>query len=301
MKQSRLSGLISKVLVLLPFYLLAFLPLSAQEVSVSVNPVQNVLPPQAGQYVDNPVKFFSIRLVNNTDERQQLYMGMHIDMLYPEDQRMVITPNDNKHIPRQPIVLEPRAAKVLNPVEMKLLFTHYELTEIYIRDGLYNDYKRGIFGLLPEGQYKVFMHAYTWDPELTTAVPLNLPEDGQCLFNICYTAQAPQFITPQVAPSDDLLKAYSVAKVDVNLPQFTWIAPTLNCNPTLFTFSYDVKIVRLDQLTPDEAIEKNPVVYERKKLTTPTLTIPAPYVTKLMEDEDAVYAMQVKADRKSVV
>ena len=269
--------------------------LYAQDVSVTVNPVQQVLPPQAGQYVDNPGKFFGVRLVNNTDQRQLLYFGMHIDMLHPEDQRMVATPTDNRHIPHQPIVLEPRASKVLNPVEMKQLFMHYELTEIYIKDGMYNDYKRGIFGLLPEGQFRLYMHAYKWDPDLTTAVPLNLPEDGQCQFTVCYTAQAPQFMTPQAAPNTDPLSNLSVAKVDMNLPQFTWMAPTLNCNPTLFNFTYDVKVVRLDNLMPDEAIEKNPVVFERNRLTTPTLTIPAPYVVRLMEDPKAIYAMQVTA------
>lgn len=269
--------------------------LYAQDVSVTVNPVQQVLPPQAGQYVDNPGKFFGVRLVNNTDQRQLLYFGMHIDMLHPEDQRMVATPTDNRHIPHQPIVLEPRASKVLNPVEMKQLFMHYELTEIYIKDGMYNDYKRGIFGLLPEGQFRLYMHAYKWDPDLTTAVPLNLPEDGQCQFTVCYTAQAPQFMTPQTAPNTDPLSNLSVAKVDMNLPQFTWMAPTLNCNPTLFNFTYDVKVVRLDNLMPDEAIEKNPVVFERNRLTTPTLTIPAPYVVRLMEDPKAIYAMQVTA------
>ena len=275
---------------------LSFSRVAAQDVSVTVNPVQQVLPPQAGQYVDNPGKFFNVRVVNNTDERQLLYFGMHIDMLFPEEQRMVATPTDNRHIPRQPITLEPRASKVLNPVEMKLLFSHYELTEIYIRDGMYNDYKRGIFGLMPEGQFRLYMHAYKWNPELTTAVPLNLPEDGQCQFTICYTAQAPKFISPQPAPDSDPLGNLSVAKVDMNLPQFTWIAPTLNCNPTLFSFTYDVKVVRLDNLTPDEAIEKNPVVFERNKLTTPMLTIPAPYVARLMEDPKAVYAMQVTAN-----
>ena len=275
---------------------LSFSRVAAQDVSVTVNPVQQVLPPQAGQYVDNPGKFFNVRVVNNTDERQLLYFGMHIDMLFPEEQRMVATPTDNRHIPRQPITLEPRASKVLNPVEMKLLFSHYELTEIYIRDGMYNDYKRGIFGLMPEGQFRLYMHAYKWNPELTTAVPLNLPEDGQCQFTICYTAQAPKFISPQPAPDSDPLGSLSVAKVDMNLPQFTWIAPTLNCNLTLFSFTYDVKVVRLDNLTPDEAIEKNPVVFERNKLTTPMLTIPAPYVARLMEDPKAVYAMQVTAN-----
>ena len=267
----------------------------AQDVTVNVNPVQQVLPPQAGQYVDNPGKFFTIRLTNNTDDEQRVHLGMHIDMLYPTEQAMVATPTDNKHIPRQPIVLAPRQTKLLNPVEMKLLFTHFELTEIYIRDGMYNDYKKGIFGLLPEGQYKLYLHCYKWDPNLTSAVLLNSPNNGTCDFNVCYTAQEPKFVTPQPNVANDPLGRFAVAKVDKALPQFTWTAPTLNCNAKFINFTYDVKVVKLNGLNPDEAIERNPVIYQRNKLTTPTLTIPTAYVNQMTMDDDVVYAMQITA------
>lgn len=272
--------------------------LKAQEVTVSVNPVQHVLPPQAGQYVDNPGKFFTVRLTNNTDDEVRLHMGMHIDMTYPEAQSMVVTPYG--HIPRAPIVLAPRQSKILDPIQMKNLFTHFELEEIYIRDGLYNDYKRGIFGLLPEGQYNLYLQAYLWDPDITSAVQLNSPDDGMCNFTVCYTAQAPSFLTPATTIGADPLDLLGVAKLDVNAPIFTWTQPTLNCNPTLMGFNYSVKVVKLDGLMPDEAIEKNPVVYSRERLTTPTLTIPQAYLIKMMDESrinpTTIYAVQVTAN-----
>ena len=273
--------------------------LFAQDISISVQPVQGVLPPQAGQYIDNPGKFFTVRLTNNTDEEQPVHIGMHIDQTFPDEQVMVVTPYG--HIPRQPIIVAPRQTKTLNPIEMKTLFTHFELDEIYIRDGLYNDYRRGIFGLLPEGQYRLYLQAYKWDPEITSAVQLNLPDNGMCEFSVCYMAQAPTFITPQTTMDSDPLSLLSVAKVETtNIgPHFTWTLPTLKCNPSLYPFEYDVKIVRLDDLMPDEAIEKNAVEYQNLRLTTPSLTIPSSYMTKMMEqtkqNPSTVYALQVTA------
>ncbi|MBR0276700.1 MAG: hypothetical protein IJQ76_10940, partial [Prevotella sp.] len=269
--------------------------LYAQEVSLTVTPVQQVLPPQAGQYLDNPGKFFTIRLTNNTDEEQLLHLGMHLDMLYPDEQVMLITPTTT--IPRQPIVLSPRQSKLLNPVEMKQLFVHFRFSEVYIRPGLFMDAEKGIFGLLPEGTYRLFMQAYRWDPSLMSPQQVNLPDNGMCQFTICYTAQAPQFLTPQASiDPNDPLSMLSVAKLDQNaIHNFTWTAPTLNCNPTLTKFTYDVKVVKLDQLTPDEAIERNPVVYQRQKLSTTTLTIPDAYLNQMKQDSGAVFAMQVKA------
>ena len=268
----------------------------AQEVTVYVSPVQTVLPPQAGLYVDNPGKFFTVRLINNTDQQQLVHLGMHIDQLFPEEQVMVVTPQNQ--LPRQPIALSPRQSKVLNPVEMKQLFTHFNLRDIYIRDGLYNDYERGIFGLLPEGQYRMYMQAFRWDPELVSPVQLNLPENGSCLFNICYSAQAPRFLTPQATLDiNDPLSNLAVARLNKNVLQnFTWTQPVLSCNQNLVNFTYDVRVVKLNGLPPDEAIERNPVVYQRNKLVGTTLNIPEAYLVQMRQDSTAVYAMQVTAN-----
>ncbi len=268
---------------------------AAQDVTVQVTPIQQVLPPQAGQYIDNPGKFFRLRLLNNTDEVQQVHMGMHIDMTFPEEQSMVVT--NYEHIPRQPIVLAPRQSKYLNPVEMKQLFAHFNLDEVYIRDGVYDDYRRGIYGLLPEGQYKLSLQCYKWDPAITSAVMLNTPDDGTCRFTVCYIAQAPTFLTPIATLDSDPMSMLNVTKVNINNPEFTWTQPTLNCNPTLLNCQYSVKIVKLGESTPDEAIEHNATEYERQQLTTPRLTIPPAYIAKMKEEmrQGTVYAMQVTA------
>ena len=270
----------------------------AQDVTISVTPHAPVLPPQAGEYMANPGKFFSVKLMNNSDEQQLVHIGMHVDMLSPDREVVMATPA-NGHIPREPIVLAPRQAKILNPVEMRNLFRHFTLDEIGLRPDIYQSDANGVVGLLPEGQYELFMQAYKWDPQLTQPVQLNHPEDGNCQFAICYKAQPPRFLTP-VSPimgDDDPLGQLAVVKLDVNNPVhlFTWTPPTLACNTSLVQFNYDVKVVKLDGLMPDEAIEKNASEYQQTKLLTPTFTLPQAYLSLWQKDTTVVYAMQVTA------
>ena len=275
---------------------LFILQLLAQEVTINVQPIQTVLPPQAGLYVDNPGKFFTVRLTNNTDEQQQLHIGLQMEKRFPEDMLMVQTRYG--HIPRVPITLAPRQVKTLNPVETKQLFTHYTLEDVYIKDGTYQDYQRGIFGLLPEGQYELFLTAYKWDPYLVSPVTLSDPKGGNTLFNVCYKAQPPRFLTPiQNVIPDDPLSMFAVTKVNRNNAMFTWAQPTLNCSNAFSNFQYNVRIVRLGSLPPDEAMDRNPVVYERNRLITPQLIIPEAYIRQMLGDEaqSEVYALQVTA------
>ena len=285
-----------RTLISLITLLLAATTLWSQEVTVQVQPIQQVLPPQVGQYVDNPGKFFIVRLTNNTDEQQMLHIGLQMEKRFPEDVLMVQTRYG--HIPRVPITLAPNQVKTLNPVEMKQLFTHYTLEDVYVKDGTYQDYKNGIFGLLPEGQYELFLTAYKWDPYLVSPVTLSDPKAGNTLFNVCYKAQSPRFLTPiQNVVPDDPLSMYAVTKVDRKNAMFTWAPPTMNCNASMVSFQYNVRIVRLEGLSPDEAIEKNPVVYERNRLITPQLSIPEAYIRQMLADKalSDVFALQVTA------
>ncbi|MCR5818848.1 MAG: hypothetical protein K6F89_07120 [Prevotella sp.] len=268
----------------------------AQEVTINVQPIQQVLPPQAGQYVDNPGKFFIVRLTNNTDEQQLLHIGLQMEKRFPEDMLMVQTRYG--HIPRMPITLAPHQVKTLNPVEMKNLFAHYNLEDVYIKDGTYQDYRDGIFGLLPEGQYELFLTAYKWDPYLVSPVTLSDPKSGSTLFNVCYKAQPPRFLTPiQNIVPDDPLSMFAVTKVNRQNALFTWASPTLNCNATLISFQYNARIVRLGTLSPDEAMDRNPVVFERNRLVTPQLNIPEAYIRQMLGDQalSEVFALQITA------
>ena len=271
----------------------------AQDVTISVSPMSPVLPPQAGEYMSNPGKFFSVKLMNNTDAQKLLHIGMHIDMLFPDQEVVMATPT-NGNIPREPIVLAPHQAKVLNPVEMRNLFRHFTLSDIGLREDLLQKLQDEPVGLLPEGQYQMFMDAYLWDPQQTNGVLLTHPGDGRCQFNICYRAQPPRFLSPVAGggmAADDPMAQFAVAKIDVNNPVqlFTWTQPTLNCNAQMVQFNYDMKVVKLGAQTPDEAILYNPAEYQASKLLNTTFTLPTAYQNLWKQDTTTVYAMQVTA------
>lgn len=286
--------------VLLLFYLFTSLPLFAQEVTVQVTPVQQVLPPQAGMYIDNPGRFFTIRLINNTDQVQQVHLGLQLEQHYPEQGLWVSTNMNNNHIPRQPIVLQPNQHKTLNSIEAKHLLDHFTASDFFIREGDHYNVADGSYGLMPEGEYEVFLTAYKWDPTLTSPVVLSDPQGGNALFNICYAAQPPAFIQPFQSPAIDGLSDLKVVKVNKNMPLlFQWTAPTLNCNVASIGFNYDVRIVELGSLMPDEAMQPTTqTFYERKSLTTSMLEVPHAYLSQMIGSSDSIgkiYALQVTA------
>lgn len=51
----------------------------AQEVFVTVTPVQQVLPPQVLLYMSDPGKYFTISLTNTTSDVQQVYLGLQLE------------------------------------------------------------------------------------------------------------------------------------------------------------------------------------------------------------------------------
>ncbi len=277
--------------------------LFAQEVTVLVTPVQRVLPPQAGMYVENPGRFFTIRLINNTDQTQLIHMGVQLEQHFPEQALWVSSNQASNHIPRQPITLQPNQHKTLNSVEARHLFDHFDANDFYIREGDNFNLSSGDYGLMPEGEYEVFLTAYKWDPELTSPQVLSDPTGGNARFNICYAAQPPTFLQPIQSLAFDELSALSVVKVNKNLPFFQWTQPTLQCNPALTSYDYSVRIVELQSMTPDEAMESNTQTFYEKTTTVNTLSLPTAYVNQMIGYNDSigkVYAMQVTARNRFV-
>ena len=66
--------------------------LAQEAVTVTVMPVQYVLPPHLGGYLDNPGRYFTLSLQNNTDQTQNVFMGMQLNQVTPTTDLRVITP-----------------------------------------------------------------------------------------------------------------------------------------------------------------------------------------------------------------
>ena len=271
----------------------SLLSLQAQEIVVTVTPVQNVLPPQAMLYVTNPSDYFNVILSNTGATDENVYLVMQIEQYYPASGLAVSTPAERQ--PKLPIIVPAGGSRQLAPAEIKGLFNHIPLSEVSAPENLFNNYFNGSFSLLPEGDYVAHLTAYRWHSEPATPFVVSSPEGGAAYFKVCYLAQPPRFLTPQAGNGLDL-ETLEVAELDPQLAQFTWQAPTVNCNPAAASpFTYDFRVVELmPNQMPDEVMDGQNVVYQITNLMSPVVTIPQTIVKTL--NKEHVFAAQVTAN-----
>lgn len=182
-------------------------------------------------------------------------------------------------------------------VEMKNLFNHVPNDRIATTPGLFSDYEGGAFGLLPEGQYRMRLVAYRWEPGRDAPVMVSSPSSGQCIFTICYKAQAPEFLMPMPGIGNNA--DASVCTMDKQNALFTWKEPIVTCNPGAARFTYKFKVVQLvGGQTPDEAIEYNPAVYEKSGLMSPMLILPQERIRSMIDD--MTYVARVTAEQSGL-
>ena len=270
--------------------LLGSIAVLAQEVTVTVTPVQRILPPQVMLYINDPGRYFNVQLINNSQVTQNVYLAMTVQQIHPSTGLHVTVPA--KRQPQTPFSIAPGRVRQLTMVELKNLFNHVVKSEVQTTPGLFDSYSSGRFGLLPEGQYEAHLTAYKWDPALANPVPVSNPMMGRCQFTVCYKAQAPQFILPMATgTSQSLLNA---AKLSRQSPQLTWREPVLACNPAAQRYTYDIKIVELlSGQQPDDAMDRNPAVYLQRGLMVPMATIPKVSLDRMKKDK--IYLAQVTA------
>ena len=273
----------------------AMLQAAAQDVMVTVNPVQPTLPPQAMLYVANPGNYFNVSLINSSGETQNVYLVMDLEQINPNSGLYVKIPA--QYQPDKPITVPSGGTHILSMVEMKNLFNHVPNDRIATTPGLFSDYEGGAFGLLPEGQYRMRLVAYRWEPGRDAPVMVSSPSSGQCIFTICYKAQAPEFLMPMpgIGSSSDA----SVCTMDKQNALFTWKEPIVTCNPGAARFTYKFKVVQLvGGQTPDEAIEYNPAVYEKSGLMSPMMILPQERIRSMIDD--MTYVARVTAEQSGL-
>lgn len=273
----------------------AMLQAAAQDVMVTVNPVQPTLPPQAMLYVANPGNYFNVSLINSSGETQNVYLVMDLEQINPNSGLYVKIPA--QYQPDKPIMVPSGGTHILSMVEMKNLFNHVPNDRIATTPGLFSDYEGGAFGLLPEGQYRMRLVAYRWEPGRDAPVMVSSPSSGQCIFTICYKAQAPEFLMPMPGIGNNA--DASVCTMDKQNALFTWKEPVVTCNPGAARFTYKFKVVQLiGGQTPDEAIEYNPAVYEKSGLMSPMMILPQERIRSMIDD--VTYVARVTAEQSGL-
>lgn len=262
----------------------------AQEVTVTVTPIQRILPPQVMLYINDPGRYFNIQLINNSQVTQNVYLAMTVEQIHPSSGLHVAVPA--KRQPQKPFTIAPGQVRQLTMVELKTMFNHVVKSEVQATPGLFESYTDGTFGLLPEGTYEAHLTAYKWDPALANPVPVSNPVTGKCQFMVCYKAQAPQFILPMATGL--ALRDMSVAKLSRQNPQFTWREPVLTCNPAAQRYTYDIKVVELyPGQQPDDAMDHNPAIYLQRSIMTPLAMVPKSSLDRMKADK--TYLAQVTA------
>ena len=280
-----------KYIIIVIATFLTVLSTRAQEVSVNVNPMRQILPPHVAYYLSNPGQYFSISVQNNTQEQQNIYFGVRLTQLSGSDNLEIYVPG-TPYIPKAPMVLNPGQMKALNAVEMRTLFNHVPFNTISMPQSLFDNALSSSFGLLPEGMYELTLHVYRWDPSNQSPQIINNPTLSKCTFQVCYNASAPMWVNPFTHSGMDANYGALVYTVSAQSPMFQWMAPVVNCNPQARSYTYDFKVIEAHVgMDPNYLMEYGPTFYEVKGLTSPQCVLPI-NVTKYF-CEGTTYAAQV--------
>ena len=273
---------------------LSFLRMSAQDVMVSVVPVQQVLPPQALMYVDNPGKYFNISITNTTSQIQNIYIAITIDSYFPDRMNVLSTPSTLQ--PQHPITIAPHRTMHITMADLKRQFAHLSSRDVHVSSRLMSGYGGGSYGLLPEGRYQITITAYKWNnPKYAIPVMLSNPVNSSATFSVSYLAKAPQMITPVVTHVTE----GGYAEVDPLNAMFSWSESLLLSNYSNVRYAYSLRVVEVLPGQPlDYAMDNNPSVYHIRNLASPVCIIPPNYVANRMSPSK-LYAAQVTAEPRT--
>lgn len=301
---------------------LTFNTMGQGQVKIMVSPKYDPMPPAVLNYVGDPGKYFQISLENVTDEVLNVYLGLELQQVTPNTGLSLSTPPEA--MPQQPLVLLPHKLLVLDVVTQKQLFRHLNVNQIRMSGGVLTDYTRGVIALLAEGTYSGQITAYRYDPGNRNPEVLSDPIMGRCMFNVCYSGTAPQFIPPltsslstergrlgnqkvrtqiekngkRYADNGDILdgnsKGGSLAQSQFG-PRLQWTPPMTACAGKR-QYRYSLRIVKavLGQ-TAEEAMNYGADVYRRSGLLATYCTLPTTII-KQMASSPGMYVCQVTAE-----
>lgn len=281
-----------KLLIACFIMLLTTLGIRAQEVTVNVSANYPILPPQVLNYVNNPSDYFTVTIVNNTDEDQMIYLGLELTETGGAGLTVSTPPN---YPPKTPFIIPGSGTKqyTLTKYDMKHLFDDIPSTAMQVPNGLIDGYNNGSFGLLPEDVYEVHFVAYRWQERVVSPQAVSNPMGGKAIFRVCYNASAPVINYPVIGVGDG---DFDVAKLSVKNPIIQWQPAVQGCNGAQ-QFDYTLKIVEVSNLqTPDVAMEQSiNVPLQKSGLRNTAFIIPPTDINGTKFKVGQLYAAQVTA------
>ena len=222
------KSFLQTVVLLLAFFGLSLSTVRAQEVQVTIIPRMDPMPPQVMNYISQPGVYFNVTLNNTTTEVLNVFLTLEVEQI-TNGELHVKTPYYIQ--PMNPIMLAPNTPTPVTSVALQNQFRQLETTDVVLTGGQLSDfYGTGIVGLLPEGMYKAYIKAYRWEPGVKYPQLLSNPMSGQCTFNVCYHAQAPEITMPFYY--DAMATQFSKVVTDTDLAEMSQKVIELKQNMT---------------------------------------------------------------------
>lgn len=260
-------------------------------------------PPQAGIYFDNPGRFFNVVVTNTSSQNVSFWIGLRLEMSFP-DRISLETPVNMP--PYQPVTIGPHQTLVLDQIMYRQLLGHLVLSNIVTRGFRLDQFEKGEGNLMPEGTYNACITAYEFNPAAGVPILASRPGGGCTSFTICYTASAPEFLTPvacvgigTISPTRGVDRFMPGMTGDVVQPVnpllISWRPPAFNCAGPPAQFSYSLKMVEvMPGQNIQSAIDYNPEVLRLDRMVASTAQIDTNLFAGMLRPGQR-YAMQVTA------
>lgn len=283
----------------------ATMTITAQEITINVVAKYSPMPAQAGLYLDNPGKYFTVSVNNPNDEAYNIFLGIQIEQLTGGNMTLT-TPV--KRQPSKPITIPAHTNRALSQTELRDLFREMKMSDIIIGGGSLTDFTSGAVGLLPEGNYKGYMTAYIWDPQAAYPQAISNPSSGVCFFDVCYKAPAPIITWPaesvlsaaageNFTDADQLGTATVIDLDNTPVPVFSWTPSICPCSAGFGKPTYNIEFYELTPgLSPNEVITQGRVTYHIDGVSSTSYALNlSPVLLKLTFMEGKTYVMRVVA------
>ena len=284
---------------------LATMSVSAQDVIVTVTKMRPTLPSSLVDLMDHPEQTVRVMLQNTTGHDVRVYLKMSLTSDYVTNgEPMSLTTQEKGNT--RPYIVVPPSGMTLSFMDISDHFAGRlttNLTTSFLQ-----------LTRIPEGNYSLCFEAYPWYEQVLDD---GEPMSRQCAdFTVCYTASAPELITPVMAVNSNAVgpKPVRVPKKgkdgfvearDPNTVQparqinIRWTEVITNCAHTS-KINYTLKIVRVaPSLSPDYAIDHAPVVFSKNCGVATFCQIDTLRDLQYPFERGATYAVQVQAQERS--
>ncbi len=293
-----------RMLIILLSLTASFTSVWAQQVHVNITRRQNPLPPQVATYYENPGRFFNVSVTNGDPDRP-IPIRLELSLVgpieggadaWPAACSSFFTLTRTRNIPSS-FILAPRQTRHLTGDELNQHLRSYPMGSYSmggaISEAIQTPKDGRPFGLLDEGHYGLrFVVKTNYEGESGDVIG-----EGECYFDICYSASSPEFTFPR--PSGfDFSAAYDVVNFPTDYAHFEWTSPRFNLATLTSTrqFSFDFKLYRmLANQSPEEAISSNGIAFQQQGLMTPFCDIPKNVVDNLQRSGTQYFVAQVTA------